>query len=282
MSTHKKKMRLEGKACVVTGGGGGIGSATARQFIAEGSKGVIVSDIDFNAAKLVCEEINLDFSGNRAIPHKADVSLKKDVEESVDLCIRKFGSIDVYFANAGILGKYIPIIEESEESFMRALQVNTLGGFMAIKYASEGMKKNGGNGGSIIITSSIASIRADVTPLAYAASKGALLSLIVSANDRLLLDKIRVNGILPGGVMTNMAMGVAKDLDDQGLILQGYDMDRFPFFETSQIASCVTFLASDDSIPIKGQFIIADGGMSNSMGSQPPPTKKKVKKMAKL
>lgn len=205
------------------------------------------------------------------------MSKVEDVKKSVDLCVEKFGHIDVYFANAGVLGPYRPINEESEESFMRALQINTLGPFMAIKYASEAMKKTAG-GGSIIITSSIAAIRADLTPLNYAASKGAVTSMVVAANDRLLLDNVRVNAVLPGGVLTNMVMGVQRDLDAQGLMLKGYDMARFPTIMPEQIAVIVAFLASDEAACIKGHCLVADGGMSNSMGSQPPPVPKPTKK----
>lgn len=200
------------------------------------------------------------------------------VKKSVDVCVSTFGQIDVYFANAGVLGKFIPIASETEESFMRAMQINTLGPFMAIKYASEAMKNTAG-GGSIIVTSSIASIRADITPLQYAASKGALLSMIISANDRLLVDNVRVNAVVPGGVLTPMAMGVGRDLSEQGLMLPGFDSARYMFIEPDQLASIVLFLASDESIPIKGQAIIADGGMSNSMGSQPHPKPKKNSKL---
>ena len=163
---------------------------------------------------------------------------------------------------------------------MRTMAINTLGPFMAIKYASEAMKKTSG-GGSIIVTSSIASIRADLTPVEYAASKGALLSMVIATNDRLLLDNVRVNAVLPGGVMTNMVMGVAKQLHDEGLELTGYDAKKFPYIEAEQIASIVLFLASDESIPIKGHSLVADGGMANSMGSQPPPQKKQEKPAAK-
>ena len=195
-----------------------------------------------------------------------------DVKKSVDLCVSKYGKIDVYFANAGVLGRYIPIADETEESFMRAMQINTLGPFMAIKYASQAMKKTA-EGGSIIVTSSIASIRADLTPLQYAASKGAVLSMVIGANDRLLLDNVRVNAVLPGGVLTQMVMGVSNDLKAQGLELPGYDAKRFPFIETKQIADVVLFLASDESSVIKGHALVADGGMANSMGSQPQPRK---------
>jgi len=270
--------RLLGKACVVTGAAGGIGSATCKRFAEEGAIGVICTDIDEAALKEVVADINQEFGQGKAIALKVDVSNAKEVKHSVDLCVTTYGRIDVYFANAGILGKYRPLSEETEDSFLRTLQVNTLGPFMAMKYASEAMKKTAG-GGSIIVTSSIASIRADLTPLQYAASKGALLSLVIAANDRLLLDRVRVNAVLPGGVITNMVMGVARYLDEQNLELKGYDSQKFPYISPEEIASVVLFLASDESSPIKGQAIIADNGMANNMGSQPPPTKKTAAKL---
>ena len=265
-------MRLQDKCCVVTGGGGGIGAATCKKFVQEGAKGVVVADINLEAAEETAKEINDEFPG-KALAIKVDVSKPEGAQASIDACVAKFGRLDVYFANAGILGKFVPIAEESHASFERTLQVNTVGPFLAIKHASEAMKKTGG--GVVILTSSIASIRADLTPLQYAASKGALLSLVISANDRLLLDNVRVNAVLPGGVMTGMVAGVAKDLDDQGLFLKGFDFKRYPHAEPEQIANVVAFLASDESSAIKGQCIVADGGMANSMGSQPLPQKKK-------
>ena len=267
--------RLTGKCCVVTGGGGGIGAAACKKFVQEGAQGVVVADINLEAAEETAKEINDEFAG-KAIAIKVDVSKPQGAQDSVDACVKKFGRLDVYFANAGILGKFVPIADETPASFERTLQVNTLGPFLAIQAASAAMQKTGG--GSIVLTSSIASIRADLTPLQYAASKGALLSLVISANDRLLLDGVRVNAVLPGGVMTNMVTGVAKDLDDQGLFLKGFDFKRYPHAEPEQIASVVAFLASDDSAVVKGQCLVADGGMSNSMGSQPLPQKKKSDK----
>ena len=140
------------------------------------------------------------------------------------------------------------------------------------------MKRTAGQG-SIILTSSIASIRADITPLQYAASKGALNAMMVSANDRLLADKVRVNCVLPGGVMTNMVMGVAKDLDEQQIDVK-VDFDRYPHSEPEEIAAAVTFLASDESSSVKGHSLVVDGGMSQSMSSQWV-TKRKPKKAGK-
>merc|ERR1711907_723489 len=145
---------------------------------------------------------------------------------------------------------------------MRALKVNTLGAFFAIKHASAAME----DGGSIIVTASIAAIRADVTPLEYAASKGAVISMVRASADRLLGDGVRVNCVVPGGVVTNITSQVAMEMDERGQSLKGYDMEAFPPADPFEIGKVVRFLASEDSSFINGQAIVADGGMSNSMG----------------
>lgn len=267
---------LRGKAAVVTGAGSGIGRATAFMFAQEGAK-VVCVDIDAEAADETARDICAELGdGGVAIAASGDVSSVEDVKRSVERCLAAFSRLDVYFANAGVLGRFVPIDQEDEAAFMRTLRVNTLGPFMAIKYASEAMKRTGG--GSIVCTASIAALMADLTPLQYTASKGAVLSMVRSASDRLLLDNVRVNAVVPGGVMTPMVMGVARDLNDQGLEMSGFDFRRFPHSEPEDIAAVVAFLASDASKAIKGQAIVADGGMSNSMASQVRPRRRRKKK----
>mmetsp|Transcript_14858 Transcript_14858/g.37554 ORF Transcript_14858/g.37554 Transcript_14858/m.37554 type:complete len:289 (+) Transcript_14858:2-868(+) len=265
--------QLAGKAAVVTGAASGIGAATAELFARHGAR-VVCADIDEGGLASVVDSINSEFPGC-GIAKRADVSSVSDVKGLVEECVSKFGKIDVFFANAGILNKRVPIPDEDEEEFMRTMSVNVLSAFTAIKYAGPAMAKTGG--GSIICTASIAALRADLTPLQYAASKGAILSMVRSANDRFLQQNVRVNAILPGGVLTPIVFSVMKGLNEQGLELKGYDNERFPAIEPIEIAQAVVFLASDASSCVKGHALVADGGMSNSMGSQPYPVAIKSK-----
>jgi len=121
-------------------------------------------------------------------------------------------------------------------------------------------------GGAIVCTASIAALRADVTPLEYAASKGAVISMVRSSADRLLGTGIRVNCVVPGGVVTSITTQVAMEMDARGQSLKGYDMEAFPPADPTAVAKVVRFLACEDSEFVNGQAIVADGGMSNSMG----------------
>lgn len=273
---------LKGKAGVITGAAGGIGSAVAKSWIENGAK-VICADINLKKVADLCHTLSETYPG-AAIPMRVDVSNKDDIKSLVSKCVDKFGAINLYYSNAAILPKKSTITEEQEGDVEKVMRINALAGYYAIKYASSEMLKQNSSQGlcSIILTGSIAAMRADQTPLSYTASKGALMSMVPRANDELQMSGIRVNAVVPGGVNTDMFWSVAKDLFNNGLELKNYDMARFPTIEPKEIANIVTFLASDISSAIKGQAIIADGGMSQSMGSQPYPTKMKKKVRSKL
>jgi NAD(P)-dependent dehydrogenase (short-subunit alcohol dehydrogenase family) len=243
-------------------------------FASEGAA-VVCADIAEEPAKETSEEICQ--MGGRSVALRADVRREEDSVQMVSVALESFGRLDVFFANAGVLPKFVPIEEESGESFTNTLAVNTLGPFYAIKHASAAMKK-GGWGGSIIVTSSIGALRAEHTPLQYGSSKAALLSLVQAANERLLDDGVRVNAIAPRGVWTPMVERVAKELYDAGVSInvESKYMPNPP----EEIAQVVLFLACDESKAIKGHTLVCDGGLSNSMGSQPPP--RPMKKKSKL
>eukprot|EP00924_Labyrinthula_sp_SR-Ha-C_P007658 augustus_masked-scaffold_42-processed-gene-2.64-mRNA-1 protein AED:1.00 eAED:1.00 QI:0/-1/0/0/-1/1/1/0/267 len=265
---------LKGRTGIITGAAGGIGAESARKFVANGAKLTLI-DLDLASLQELKNEIDEEYPNFVQII-KADIGSVEEVKGFIQNHVKKFSSLDFYFSNAGILNPLVEIWEESEEMFLKTLKVNTFGNFLAIKYASEQML-NQTNECSILCTGSIAALSSDLTPLQYAASKGGVLSMMRTANDRLLGTNVRVNGIAPGGVMTEMYMKMAQDLVSRGYEMKHFDLTRFPPIEPAAIADVACFLASDMSRAVKGHMLVADGGMSACMTSQVYPKKKKSK-----
>lgn len=270
-----RSSRFTGKVVVVTGAAGGLGRAAAESFVEEGAS-VVMADLDLagceEAVQEIMEETKQIGCHGTAVAMKADVSNEADVKETVDFAVRTFGRLDVYFANAGIYPGWRPVQDSTLEGFERTMKVNLGGPFLAIKHASEAMKQNPEGddgypaGGAIVCVSSIAAIRADISPVDYSASKGGVVSLVRAAQGFLVRDRIRVNAIQPGGMATPLMFGMAEDLGKQGKEVLGYDFNSFPPADPKDTAKVVLFLSSDDSRTIMGQTITADGGMSNSVG----------------
>nr|POF16860.1 secoisolariciresinol dehydrogenase [Quercus suber] len=164
--------RLAGKVALITGGASGIGETTARLFVRHGAK-VLIADVQDELGHSVCKDV-----GFESISYiHCDVRNESDVEKAVDLAVSKYGKLDIMFNNAGISGNMVSQILESEnEDFKRVLDVNVFGAFLGAKHAARVMipaKK-----GTILFTSSMASVLAGDIPHSYAASKHAVLQLL--------------------------------------------------------------------------------------------------------
>jgi NAD(P)-dependent dehydrogenase (short-subunit alcohol dehydrogenase family)/cytochrome P450 len=278
--------RLPGKVCVVTGAGSGIGRATAELFCQHGARTLCV-DLDLASAEetaALIAEARPAGADVVAVAFAADVSDEAASAAVVAECVRRWGQLDVYFANAGILGPFVPglagIAGAAVSSWERHMRVNALGPLLAIKHAAPIMAA-AGTGGSIVCTASIAARMADLTPVEYAASKAAVIATVVQSADRLAESGagVRVNAVLPGFVMTGITAAVQARLKEGNQRVSGVALDKFSPAMPDRIAHVVLFLASDDSSFVNGQTITADGGLSNSMGQRliPAPPKKKNK-----
>ena len=259
---------------IVTGAGGGIGRAAAVLFAENGCN---ILCVDIGDLEGTLQEIaGLQDAGSsdgddgsspaagKAVGMKADVGDEAQSRAVVERCVAEFGGLDIYFANAGVMGKHTELADSPLDDFERTVRVNTVGPFLAIKHAAPVMVEAGG--GAFIVTTSVAAVRADVTPLGYSASKAAALSLVTSAADKLIGTGVRVNGIMPGGVMTPMVQEVQQGMRERKEKIQGYDFARFPPAMPEAIAEAAMFLASDRSQAVNGHVLVCDGGMSNSMG----------------
>ncbi|TDT40488.1 NAD(P)-dependent dehydrogenase (short-subunit alcohol dehydrogenase family) [Maribacter spongiicola] len=248
--------RLKDKVAVITGGTGGIGLATAKLFLEQGAKVVLV---DINAAAI--EESRAKFNNKNVSFFQADVSKKEDTLKFLNHAIATFGKIDIFFANAGIEGTPTSIAEYPEEVFDNVIAVNLKGVWLGCQYIIPKMEE----GGSVIITSSVAGLKGFTGLGAYCATKHAVVGIMRVAANENASRKIRVNTIHPGPVdndmMRRLESGMAPDNPDA--VKDGFTA-TVPFgrYATSkEIGEYALFLASDDSKYITGCTHRIDGGM---------------------
>ncbi len=249
-------MRLEGKTALITGGGEGIGRATALLFSSEGARVGIMGRTKEKLDRVASE------SGGpgEIVPLHGDVSVEGDVKRVVDEFYRRFGRIDILFNNAGIL-EGGTVVTTSMEVWDRTIGINVKGVFLMSKYVVPLMAKHGG--GSIINNSSVLGIVGMENCVAYNASKGAVRQITRSMALDHAKDNIRVNSICPGYIKTKMDvefMGNPPDAEEQ---LDKIAAGMIPLVrraEAVEVGHAVLYLASDDSRYVTGSDLVIDGG----------------------
>jgi NAD(P)-dependent dehydrogenase (short-subunit alcohol dehydrogenase family) len=248
--------RLEGRTAVVTGGASGIGRAAVLRFLAEGAR-VVVADLNEATGKETLELAAQAGYGAGARFVRTDVSQESDVEAAVQLCTREFGRLDCIFNNAGIGGAFGSIADMSVEDWDFTFGVLARGVFLGIKHATRVMRAQG-EGGSIVNTASVAGMGGGAGPLAYSSAKGAVINLTRAAARELAPDRIRVNAICPGAILTPLLHRGNADAVS-GLLRQ---MQPWPDIgQPEHVASAALFLASDDAQFITGETLVVDGGL---------------------
>ncbi len=249
--------RLKGKVAIVTGGADGIGLETGKLFLKEGASVVLV---DTNGERL--KEVEKELASDRLITCVADVSSRKEVEKYVATTTKAFGKIDIFFNNAGIEGVASPLVSYPEEMFDRLMAVNVKGVWLGCQCVLPEMRE----GGSVVISSSVAGLRGFAGLGAYVASKHALVGIMRVAALEHADRKIRVNSIHPGPVETQMMRDIEQQFngDAPESVKEGFEA-RIPFgryARSEEIARLVLFLSSDDSKYITGDTHVIDGGMT--------------------
>lgn len=243
-------MRLADKVALVTGAAQGIGFACAEAFAREGAK-VMLADLKEDAVRTAAGKI----PGAASVA--CDVAKKAAVDAAVAATVKAFGRLDILVANAGIVHA-AEFLDLEEADFDRVLAVNLKGVFLAGQAAARQMAKQGG-GGSIINMSSVNAVLAIPNQVPYVVSKGAINQLTKVMALALAGKKIRVNGIGPGTILTELAKtAVLGNKEAERKILSRTPMGRMG--EPSEIASVAVFLASDDAAYVTGQTIYPDGG----------------------
>ncbi|WP_315751703.1 MULTISPECIES: SDR family oxidoreductase [unclassified Bradyrhizobium] len=249
-------IRLDGRVAVVTGAAGVIGAATMRLLAARGARIVAV---DRREADLAAATAALPASAE-ALAVAADVTNEDQVAAYVRQACDRFGTIDVFFNNAGIEGEIKPITAYPLEAFRRVLDVNVVGVFLGLKHVLPVMLKQ--NRGSIINTASIAGLIGSPQIAVYSASKHAVIGLTKSASWECTGTNVRVNCICPGLIESRMLSAIIEGRSGAAVPADKV-VDRVParrLGQGAEVASIVAFLASDDASYVSGAAYTVDGG----------------------
>jgi NAD(P)-dependent dehydrogenase (short-subunit alcohol dehydrogenase family) len=253
---------LQDKVCIVTGGAGSIGLASASRFLAEGASVMLV---DRSAPKLAAAADGLasdEARRGRIATFEADVGEPEQVRAYVAAAADRWGSIDVLFSNAGIAGVIAPVEDYPVEAFDDVLRVHVRGAFLACKYGLPRMRE----GGSVVITSSVAGLRGDPGACGYITAKHAQIGLMRCMAKEAARRGIRVNTIHPGPTQNAFQAGIECHLssvlgrDARQMFDQLIPLGRHALPE--EIAAAVLFLASGQSSFLTGSLLVVDGGMS--------------------
>lgn len=245
-------MRLVDKVAVVTGAARGIGRAIAQRLLTEGAK-VVVSDIDAEKLTETAAELG---SAERVLSLRADVASRLEVVQLIDAAIQHFGALDIMVNNAGI-APVVDFLDVTEELLERVLSINLKGAFYGTQAAGRQMIERG-KGGVIINMSSINSGLANPNVAPYAISKGGLNQVTSTAAVAFAPHGIRVVGVGPGTIMTDMVAGAFVNSAGHHAILSRTPLGRYG--EPSEVAAVVAFLASEDASYLTGETVYVDGG----------------------
>ncbi|MCW5751643.1 MAG: SDR family oxidoreductase [Alphaproteobacteria bacterium] len=253
--------RLSGKRTIITGAGSGIGRAAAIRFAEEGAR-LMLADRSEEGLEGTREALRSRGLAAEIVP--CDAGDEAAVRALVDGAAARLGGIDVIFANAGVSGGLVPLLEETVQNFQEILRINLIGPFLAIRHGAPHMIRQ--KRGSIVCTASVAGLRANAGGTPYSASKAGVISLVQTAANALYGTGVRVNAICPGLIETGMTRPIfeaARARGSEAKIGQLNPLARYGLPE--EIANMALFLASDEASYVNGQAFPVDGGLSSTL-----------------
>jgi NAD(P)-dependent dehydrogenase (short-subunit alcohol dehydrogenase family) len=247
--------RLDGKVCVITGAGGGMGREAALLFAEEGAR-VCAADVDGSLAEATAANCAGDVLGLRC-----DVAVEDEVTDMYRATAERFGAIDVLYNNAGISpGDDGSVLDTSVEAWQRVQDVNTKGVFLCCKHGIPYLLERGG--GSVInVASFVAILGAATSQISYTASKGAVLSMSRELAVQFARQGVRVNALCPGPVETPLLLSIFGD-DPAALERRRIHWPTGRLAKPREIVQAALFLASDESSYVNGATFLVDGGLT--------------------
>lgn len=238
-------MRFQGKICLVTGGGSGIGRATCERLAREGGK---VAVVDHNAGHGPQTVQSIQSAGGEAIFIEADVGTALEVQNSVQATVSRWGRIDVLVNDAAMM-TFSPIVDLAEDDWDKVLRVNLRSVFLYCKYAVPHMQP----GAAIVNVSSVHAHETTQNVVPYASSKGGMEAFTRGFSEELAARQIRINCVAPGAVDTPMLWSNPN-------IKSGVEKVAGAIGKPEDIAAAICFLASPEARFITGTTLVVDGG----------------------
>jgi len=244
-------MRFTGKTCIVTGGGSGIGRATAVRMAAEGGS-VVVADLSLQAAQATVDAI-VAAKGN-GLAQQCDVGNSAQVQAVIAAAVKAYSAIHVIVNDAAMM-TFTPIVDIAEADFFKVISTNLGSVFLFAKYGAPHMPP----GSSIVNISSVHAHETTQNVVPYASSKGAIEAFTRGFSLEMAANKIRVNAVAPGAVDTPM-------LWNNPNVKSGVEKVTGPIGTAEQLAAAICFVASDDGAFVNGATLLVDGGRLAALG----------------
>ncbi|HVA30077.1 MAG TPA: glucose 1-dehydrogenase [Gaiellaceae bacterium] len=246
--------RLDGKVCVITGAGGGMGRDATILFSEEGAQ-VCAADVNLQAAEETAAQ------ARDAFAFRVDVADEESVKAMMDETVARYGGIDVLYNNAGISpDDDASLLDTSVEAWDRVQAVNTRGVFLCCKHGIPHLLERGG--GSVInVASFVAIVGAATSQISYSASKGAVLSMSRELAVQFARDNVRVNALCPGPVETPLLLNIFGD-DPAALARRRVHWPTGRLAKPREVVNGALFLASDESSYVTGSTFLVDGGLT--------------------